>query len=199
LVRAPNRVCEPSNPTLQPLFSGGRTRERSDRGVRPKVSLGALAKTMAHRKLMYGYHDAQLEGCQVGPQREVILDIRLDPVWNRHAPRHVRLRFGAIQNFDDVQSFFDRVLARPDRAPEGFIDEIAGIVCTAKGAWVVDLDRGGSVTIGTPKMPNEQSRADPAGRRRPARGSRRCAEGRGHGGAQLQDLSIRFAVSASRR
>ncbi len=111
---------------------------------------------MAYRRLRYGYHDAQLERCQVGPQREVILEIRLDPAWNRHAPRYVRLRFGAIQNFEDVRAFFERVMARPDRRPEGFLDEIAGIQCTAKGRWVVDLERGGSITIVSPKMPNEQ-------------------------------------------
>jgi hypothetical protein len=79
----------------------------------------------------------------VGLQREIVLEIRLDPVWNRHAPRNVRLRFGTIQNFEDVQVFFERLKARTDRPPEGYLDGIAGIECTAKQPWVVDFDRGG--------------------------------------------------------
>jgi hypothetical protein len=111
---------------------------------------------MAFRKLTYGYHDAQLEACELGPQREVVLQIRLDPVWNRHAPGYVRLRFGAIQNFKDVEVFFERLKAASDRPPEGYLDGIAGIACTSKHTWVVDFDRGGSVTIVTSKMPTEQ-------------------------------------------
>ena len=87
---------------------------------------------MAFRRLTYGYHDAQLEACELGPQREVVLQVRLDPVWNRHAPRYVRLRFGAIQNFDEVQVFFERLKAATDRPPEGYLDGIAGIACTSK-------------------------------------------------------------------
>jgi hypothetical protein len=108
---------------------------------------------VAFRKLTYGYHDSLLERCQVGPQQEVILEVRLDPVWNRHAPRNVRLRFGAIQNFEEVRAFFERV---QEASHQEVLDEVVGIVCRQKGRWVVDLARNGAVTIATPKIPQEQ-------------------------------------------
>jgi hypothetical protein len=111
------------------------------------------SRTAVFRKLNFAYHDALLETCQVGPQREVILRIRLDPVWNPTAPREVTVRFGAIQNFDAVRAFFDRLIRSAER---DVLDEIVGIVPSGKGQWTIDLARAGAVKILTPKIPQEQ-------------------------------------------
>jgi hypothetical protein len=108
---------------------------------------------MAFRTFTYNCHDGLLETCQVGLRREVILGIRLDPVWNPEAPARVRVRFGAISNFEEVRAFFERV----ERSSQHeVLDEVVGIVCREKGKWIVDLAREGAVTIATPKMPQEQ-------------------------------------------
>jgi hypothetical protein len=107
---------------------------------------------MPFMKLSRNYHDSQVANCRIGPQREVILEIRLDPVWNPTTPSSVELRFRAIQNFEEVRAFFQRIQNAADRE---FLDEVVGIVCKRKGEWTVDLDRGGAVTIATPKLPQE--------------------------------------------
>jgi hypothetical protein len=121
-----------------------------------RVNTGTLGrpsrKIVAFRKLTHAYHDALLLGCRVGPQREVILDIRLDSVWNPNGPLETRLRFGAINNFEKVREFFQHLL---DTAKHNVLDEIVGIVATGKGEWTVDLARAGAVVIATPKIPQE--------------------------------------------
>lgn len=102
--------------------------------------------------LTYEYHDSWLERFELGPRRELILQIRLDPVWNPRAPEDVRLRFGGIQNFDEVRTFFD-LLEPVSRGALNVVDEIAR---PEKGKWIVDLDRSGTVTIVTSKLPQEQ-------------------------------------------
>jgi hypothetical protein len=108
---------------------------------------------MTFRKLTYNYHDALLVACEAGPQREVSLEIHLDPVWHPAAPPIVRVHFGAISNFEEVRGFFERVQESGQR---GALDQVVGIVCREKGEWIVDLARAGAVTIATPKMPYEQ-------------------------------------------
>jgi hypothetical protein len=108
---------------------------------------------VAFRKLNFEYHDALLEGCHVGPQREVILRVRLDRVWNPTGPQEVQLRFGAIQNFDEVREFLDQL---PNSAKHDTLDEIVGVVSTAKGKWTLDLARAGALSIVSPKIPQEQ-------------------------------------------
>ena len=49
----------------------------------------------------YRYHDSSLESHRVGPQRELILEIRLDHIWNPDGPETVRPRFGGIDNIDE--------------------------------------------------------------------------------------------------
>lgn len=92
---------------------------------------------MAFRKLIHAYHDALLKRCRLGRQREVVLDIQLDPVWNRHSARRVSVRFGPIRNFDDVRAFFEKVQEAAPR--EDVLDELVGIVCEEKGKWMLIL------------------------------------------------------------
>lgn len=108
---------------------------------------------MAFRKLNFHYHDALLVGCQVGPRREVTLRVRLDPIWNPTGPQEVQLRFGAIQNFDDVRALLEQLLNSVKRET---LDEIVGIVSTGKGEWTLDLARAGALSIVSPKIPQEQ-------------------------------------------
>jgi len=63
-------------------------------------------------------------GHRVGPQREVILELRLDRSWNPDAPEIVRLRFGGIDNIVEVGEFFDRMgaLLTPIRVEHGSLN-----------------------------------------------------------------------------
>ncbi len=62
--------------------------------------------------LKYDYHDALLMGFQIGSRRELILHISLYEIFYKGSPS-VDVRFGAITNFESVQSFFER-LPKPD-------------------------------------------------------------------------------------
>ena len=108
---------------------------------------------MRFRKLTCNCHDGRLVACKLGPQREVTLEIHLDPVWNPDGPPIVSVRFGAISNFEDVRRFFEQV--QQSRRHEA-LDEVVGIVCRQKSEWIVDLTLAGAVTNATPKMPHEQ-------------------------------------------
>ena len=102
--------------------------------------------------LTYTYHDSQLEGCDFGPRRELRMSLRLDPVWNPHAPDVVTLHFSSIDNFAVVHAFFSKVVAASLREP---LADVIGLDAIAKGTWVVDLAAHGAVTILTPKRPRE--------------------------------------------
>ena len=108
---------------------------------------------MASTSLKYRYHDSLLESHRVGPQRELILEIRLDPVWNPGAQQNVRLRFGAIENLDEVRSFFHQTAGR---MKAGAFERVERIALLEKGKWVVELDSRGTVMISTSKIPQEQ-------------------------------------------
>src|ERR1700690_1589937 len=108
---------------------------------------------MTFRKLTYNCHDGRLVACKIGPEREITLDIDLNPLSNPAGPPTVTVRFGAISNFEEVRRFFEQV--QPSRRHEA-LDEVVGIGCREKGKWIVDLARAGAVTIAPPKMPQEQ-------------------------------------------
>jgi hypothetical protein len=105
---------------------------------------------MQATELKHWYHDSSLEGHQVGPQRELILEIRLDRIWNPGGPEIVRLRFGAIDNIDEVRRFFEPLGG--SQAPY----RVGRIAPLEKGKWVVELDHAGTLTIATKKLPQEQ-------------------------------------------
>jgi hypothetical protein len=105
-------------------------------------------------KLRYRYHDGDLERSRVGPRRELILEVRLDSAANAGLSRTVLLRFSAIDNFEEVRLFFERVAAASPSAI-GFLDRIDGVAFVEKGTWRVELDHGGSLKIATSKKPQE--------------------------------------------
>ena len=91
------------------------------------------------------YHDAAVEAFEVGPRREVVLTVRLDPVWNNGDDSTRRLHFSAIKNFDEVAAFFRQASPAPEGG--GSVDEVIGIVLVSKGVIGVDLAWLGYVEI----------------------------------------------------
>jgi len=104
-----------------------------------------LCTEMSFRTLKHNYHDGQLVSFSFGPRNEVTLEIYLDPVWNPGGPSTGRIRFGAIQNLNEVQAFFERV--SPPRRGGAFLAEVIGIVYEPKARWILDLSDYGSVVI----------------------------------------------------
>ena len=100
---------------------------------------------MSFRTLKHNYHDGQLRSFSVGPRNELALDVHLDPVWNPGGPPTARIRFGAIENLDEVKKFFDRVA--PPRSEGAFLAEVVGIAYQQKAKWILDLSDYGSVPI----------------------------------------------------
>jgi hypothetical protein len=101
---------------------------------------------MAFRSFQRNYHDACLASFTLGPRRELILEIALDPVWNKQAPPTAYVRFGGIENYDEIVSFFR---ALPPPRSNGYIAEIVGLQYTGDGPnWVVaDLQGHGHIRI----------------------------------------------------
>jgi len=93
------------------------------------------------------YHDGQLVDVEIGPRREVVLSIRLDPVWNAGSDRVQRLHFSAIENFDEVRAFFVRA-PEPDSHRRS-LSEVIGIVQPERGVVGVDLSPLGYVEVRT--------------------------------------------------
>ena len=99
------------------------------------------------RRLALGaeHHDGRVEAIDVGPRREVIITVRLDPVWNNGDDSTRRLHFSAIQNFEEVAAFFLR--GSPARGEGGYVDEVIGIVRASKGIIGLDLSGWGYVEL----------------------------------------------------
>lgn len=95
--------------------------------------------------LAHEYHDGVLVGIELGPRREVVLHVRLDPVWNAGQGHVQRLHLSAIQNFDDVAAFFRRAPSLGDPGAEVPLDEVLAIVQPAKRVVGVAFDRLGYV------------------------------------------------------
>jgi hypothetical protein len=113
--------------------------------------LGSLdTATVDVSQLKHRYHDSSLESHSVGPQRELILEIRLDSIWNPGGPETVHLRFGGIDNINEVRQFFE------GRASSPTPDRIERIALLEKGKWSLELDRAGVLTIATRKLPQER-------------------------------------------
>jgi hypothetical protein len=105
---------------------------------------------MATTGLKHRYHDSSLEGHRIGPQRELVLEIRLDGVWNPGGPEIVHLRFGAIDNMTEVRDFFEGT------AKSQVPDRVERLASAGKGKWILEMDRGRALTIATEKAPQEQ-------------------------------------------
>ena len=102
---------------------------------------------MKFRSFRHNFHDGQLASYTIGPRRELTLEIALDPVWNKEAPPSASVRFGGIENFADVASFF-RALP-PPRRPDHYLAEVIGLQYLGdEPNWVVvDLSGHGHIKI----------------------------------------------------
>jgi hypothetical protein len=97
------------------------------------------------RRLPLGaeYHDGHIESVEVGPRREVVITVRLDPVWNDGDDSARRLHFSSIQNFEEVASFFGRCSS----AQGGCRDDVLGITLVADGVIGIELTYTGYVEV----------------------------------------------------
>lgn len=55
--------------------------------------------------LQHNFHDANLRRVSLGPRREVTLICELDLCFNSNAAPVVAVRFGGIENYDEVSAF----------------------------------------------------------------------------------------------
>ena len=90
---------------------------------------------MKFRGLLHNYHDGQLASFTLGPRRELTLEVALDSVWNKGA-ESASVRFGGIENYDEVASFFG-ALPLPPHA-DAFIAEVIVLECVGERPdWVI--------------------------------------------------------------
>lgn len=101
---------------------------------------------MKFRSFKHNYHDAQLASFTLGPRRELTLEVDLNPVWNKEM-RSVSVRFGGIENYDEVKLFF-HALPKPPRA-DAYIAQFVGLGYSGEGPnWVIIiLDEHGNIRI----------------------------------------------------
>ena len=94
---------------------------------------------MTFLSFRHHFHDAHLASFTLGPRRELTVEIALDPVWNKEGPSSVSVRFGGIENYDEVASFF-RALPQPERT-DVHIAEVMGLryVLERPNSVVIDL------------------------------------------------------------
>ena len=102
---------------------------------------------MKFRSFRHNFHDAHLTRFTLGPRRELALEIALDPVWNKDHPHSASVRFGGIENYDEVALFF-HALPQPPR-PDAYIAEIIGLQYVGDGQnWVlIDLADHGHIRV----------------------------------------------------
>jgi len=105
---------------------------------------------MTFRRLKYVYHDALIVNYEIGPSNELSLNVVLMPYLNPNSPNslnEVSIKFGKIQNFDDVVSFFAEVSNSSES--KFFPDkiEIVNFVYEHKFKWILSLQEHGAITI----------------------------------------------------
>ncbi len=109
-----------------------------------------MTKQPPRLPLSYEYHDGAVLQVDIGPRHEVVIHIRLDPVWNEGDDSVRRLRFSAIRTFDDVVVFFRRQL--PPEVSGAAVDEVVAILRLDKGVVGLELSKLGVVEIHTSKV-----------------------------------------------
>ena len=99
----------------------------------------------------YEYHDGSLEAVELGPRREVTLHIGLDPVWNNGDALVRRVRFSAIENYEEAATFF-RPYASSEPPNSGSLDTIVGISKPGKELVGIEMARLGYIELRGPKV-----------------------------------------------
>ena len=59
-------------------------------------------------EVAYELHDSTIVAVSIGPRREAMFTIDLYPIYYSNKPR-VRLRFGGIDNLDEVMQYVDEI------------------------------------------------------------------------------------------
>jgi hypothetical protein len=98
----------------------------------------------------FNFHDSHLADFSIGPRKEVTLHIALNPMWNEKNEKTVVARFGAIENMEQVATFFQKVEQPSDR--NRFIAEVVGLTEPKKNVFVLELEWIGSVEIHSTKL-----------------------------------------------
>lgn len=96
------------------------------------------------RRLLNDYRTARLERVALGPRRELVLFIRLDPAFNSTILQDAVVRFGSIANFHEVEAFFSALPANPAC---DHLAVIRSLEPETPGCWVLALEGGGEVRI----------------------------------------------------
>jgi hypothetical protein len=104
-----------------------------------------MSKRAPRLPLEHEYHDGAVVRIEIGPRREVVLHVRLDPVWNDGDESVRRLQFSAIENFDEVAAFFARHLPPPP--PNAMVDEVVAVMQPAKRVVGVELSHLGYIEL----------------------------------------------------
>ena len=104
-----------------------------------------MLKNASRLSLGAEYHDGWIESVELGPRREVVLTVRLDPVWNDGDGSSRRLHLSSIQNFEEVAAFFGRCLA--ERVSAEYVDEVHGITLVSEGVIGIELASSGYVDV----------------------------------------------------
>lgn len=94
----------------------------------------------------YVYHDGHLVSYELGPRREITLIIFLDSNWNKNIKKNVELRFGAINNFNEVTSFFKEKIKTPTSS-NSFLGEIVELIKVDKNTFLIDFGFNKSIEI----------------------------------------------------
>jgi len=97
-------------------------------------------------------HDSFIERIDIGPRREVRLRVVKPSTSPGNSKNHeiFLVRFGAIENFLKVKTFFESL--PKFGTSEAYRDEILDLRQTENG-WILELDHGGSVEIKSVKPP----------------------------------------------
>lgn len=96
------------------------------------------------------YHDGHLISASIGPRRECTLNIRLNEAWNPGAINPVAIRFGAIENLNEVNEFFSKIKTKPHECR--FADQILALICNAKNSILIHFDKSGQLLISCKKI-----------------------------------------------
>ena len=60
--------------------------------------------------LDYNYHDSIVQNIEIGPRKEIFLEIRLDPIWNGNNNIVVKLHISSIEAIELVRNKIKKLM-----------------------------------------------------------------------------------------
>jgi hypothetical protein len=99
---------------------------------------------MAPRRLLNDYRAARLERVALGPRRELILFVVLNPAFNLTILQDAVVRFGSIANFAEVEAFFSSL---PVDAASDHLALIRRLEPETHGVCLLELEGYGALRI----------------------------------------------------